>query len=457
MKKVLSILLAAVFLLAFAGLGSAQRKSVQGTKREAKAMVEKATEWFQKYGRAKTLAEISRAGTEKRGAFIDRDLYIFAYDFRGVCVAHGANPKLVGKHLIDLQDADGRYLIRGLINTARKGQGWYYYKWSNPITKKIDDKMAYVRKLDDSLWIGCGVYGREAQVKQIGVLTLVEQTRYDEALQGIRDRLAEEGYEEPAVSFRIGNAHGSNVRAEELIHGFLADKMDLVIAFGTNAAVAVAKDIKNIPVLFSKVYDPVAAGIAGSLKSSGNNTTGTSTRIPMSVLVGRLKGFAPVRKLAVLYSPGEKDSVQQFKELRDLQTAYHIRVVPVPVAKRDEVTAILPEIVHTSDAIYLTGSSVVGATAATIAEESNKAKVVTITHLDDLVGKGVLLGVTGDSYNEGLLAGRMAVAILRGAKPSSIPIEPPKTLHVFLNMKSAKAGGFRIPTAFIESVTNTVD
>ncbi len=124
-------------------------------------MIEKAAGWFKKYGREKTLTEIVRAGTEKKGAFIDRDLYIFAYDFNGVSVAHGANPKLMGKNLIDMQDADGRYLIRGLMDTARKGSGWYYYKWSNPITKKIEDKMAYVLKIDNSLWIGCGVYGKE--------------------------------------------------------------------------------------------------------------------------------------------------------------------------------------------------------------------------------------------------------------------------------------------------------
>jgi signal transduction histidine kinase len=49
-----------------------------------------------------------------------------------------------------------------LIGTAKKGSGWYYYKWSNPITKQIEDKMAYVMKLDTALWIGCGVYGKEA-------------------------------------------------------------------------------------------------------------------------------------------------------------------------------------------------------------------------------------------------------------------------------------------------------
>jgi methyl-accepting chemotaxis protein len=151
-------------LLMAPGTGSAGPKArpPQGSRKEAQAMVEKGVRWVKEHGRERTLAEITRAGTEKKGAFIDRDLYLFAYDFQGLNVAHGANPKLVGKNLYDLADADGKFLIQGLIETARKGSGWYRYKWSNPLTKKIEDKLAFVMKVDDTLWLGCGVYGSQA-------------------------------------------------------------------------------------------------------------------------------------------------------------------------------------------------------------------------------------------------------------------------------------------------------
>jgi len=162
MKKVFAVMIVGLFLLGIAGFAIAEQKASQGTKAEAKAMVEKAAAWVKKYGKEKTLAEITLAGTDKKGEFLDRDLYIFAYDFNGVVLAHGANPKLIGKNLMEMQDADGKYLIKGLVETAKKGSGWYPYKWSNPITKKIDDKVAYVLKIDDTLWLGCGVYGKEA-------------------------------------------------------------------------------------------------------------------------------------------------------------------------------------------------------------------------------------------------------------------------------------------------------
>ncbi len=160
-----TIALASLLLLSTtAGAASpAKPKAEQGSREEAKAMTEKVAVWMKKHGKEKTFAEINRAATEKAGEFVDRDLYIFAYDFNGLVLAHGQNQKMIGKNLFDLQDADGRYLIQGLITTARKGSGWYYYKWANPITKMVDAKEAYVLKIDDGLWVGCGVYGKMAK------------------------------------------------------------------------------------------------------------------------------------------------------------------------------------------------------------------------------------------------------------------------------------------------------
>jgi ABC-type uncharacterized transport system substrate-binding protein len=463
MKRILAaLLLTGLFLFGSMNDGIAGQKSGQGTKEEARAMVEKAAEWFKKYGREKTLAEIQRGGTEKKGAFKDRDLYIFAYDFNGVCIAQGDNPKLVGKNLYNWQDADGRYNIRGHIDIAsKKGSGWSpVYKWTNPETKKIEAKMTYVKKIDDTLWIGSGVYGKEAQPwpeKKIGVLILFEQTRYNDALKGIREQLDREGFKEPTTTFTIENAMGSQVKAPDLVRKFQEAKMDLILTFGTAGTLAVIKEIKDIPVVFSVVYDPVDAGIARKITNSGNNTTGTTSHIPMSLLVQRLKEFASVKKLAVLYTPGEKNTEAQLKELQELQDSTQIKIVAVPLAHREEVDKILMEVVHTSDAICLTGSSIVGSMTPLIVDMANKEKVITITHLEDLVDKGALLGVCVNPYREGLLAGEKAAKILKGAPPSSIPIEFPKKIDVIFNMKSAKAGQFQVSPDFMKKVTRTIE
>lgn len=293
--------------------------------------------------------------------------------------------------------------------------------------------------------------------KRIGVLMFSEESRYNECKKGILDQMKEDGFGEPTVKYTIKNAGGSKAKAVEVAQKFAEAKMDLIFTIGTSATIPVAKAIKNVPVVFSMVYDPVETGIAEDWKSSGNNTTGASSRIPMSKIVKSLKEFAPVKRLAVLYTPGEKNSEIQLKELQGIQTDARIKVVPIILTKKEEVAQSLSKVVHTADVFYLTGSSVVGETVPIIGDTANKAKVITITHLDDLVEKGVLLGVCANSYLLGRLAAKKAVRILKGAKPSSIPIETGKKLDLILNMKTAKAGQFQIPPDFMKKVTKTIE
>ncbi|MCX7856496.1 MAG: cache domain-containing protein [Deltaproteobacteria bacterium] len=128
-----------------------------GTEEEAKAMVKKAIAYVKEVGKEKALAEFSNT----KGKFIDRDLYIFVYDMNGVVLAHGQNPKLVGKNLYNVKDADGKEYVKERIELIKaKGSGWQEYKFMNPVTKKIEQKKAYVERYEDMI-IGCGAYPKK--------------------------------------------------------------------------------------------------------------------------------------------------------------------------------------------------------------------------------------------------------------------------------------------------------
>ncbi len=143
---------ATVTLLMFTGAASA---SNNGTKPEAVAMVKRVEAMFAKDGADATFKAVS---DKSNAAFHDRDLYPFIYDMKGVCVAHGARPALIGKNLIDLKDQDGKYLIKEMVAIANgPGSGWVDYKWPNPLTNKIEDKTSYVEKMGD-YFVGVGVY-----------------------------------------------------------------------------------------------------------------------------------------------------------------------------------------------------------------------------------------------------------------------------------------------------------
>ena len=140
MKRLITILCAALFVLA---VGHVAVAAEFGTPAQAEAMVKKAVAYIKANGKDKAFSEISNP----KGQFIDRDLYVFVYDMNGKCVAHGFNQKMIGKDLVDMKDPDGKFYVKERIEIAKtKGKGWQDYKFTNPLTKKIENKTAYVEK-----------------------------------------------------------------------------------------------------------------------------------------------------------------------------------------------------------------------------------------------------------------------------------------------------------------------
>ena len=93
-----------------------------GTRDEAVAMVKRVQAKFKADGPAATFNALSDQSAKD---FHDRDLYAFVYDMKGLNLAHGSRPALIGKTLIDLKDQDGKYLIRSMIEVVKaKGSGW---------------------------------------------------------------------------------------------------------------------------------------------------------------------------------------------------------------------------------------------------------------------------------------------------------------------------------------------
>jgi cytochrome c len=154
-KKTMKKFLAAICIGALlVGTGGLAFGAESGTAAEAEAMVKKAVSMIKADGKDKTFAEISNP----KGKLIDRDLYITVYSLDGKCLAHGANPKMVGKDLIELKDSDGKAFVKERMEIAKtKGKGWQDYKFTNPVSKKIEPKAMYFEKVGD-LVVACGIY-----------------------------------------------------------------------------------------------------------------------------------------------------------------------------------------------------------------------------------------------------------------------------------------------------------
>lgn len=317
----------------------------------------------------------------------------------------------------------------------------------------MEKREAMLRKIIISLLLlaalDASVPGEIMAGYRIGVLFYSEEPRYASAFAGIKKELAKSGFREPKTTFILGNAAGSKAKAAEIVRSFSERQLSLIITLGTNATIMAAHEIYDVPIVFCMVYDPVKVRVARDWRSSARNTTGVSPRIEMSELIKRLSEIRPPRRIAVLYTPGEKNTEVQMKELQALQEKMAFKVVPVIIASQKEIQQVLADVLPTVDTLYFTGSSIAGTNIPAITALAAKARVISVTHLEDLVEGGVMLAVAADPYKLGVMAGKKAVAVLRGAPPESIPLEYMKAPQLYLNRKTAAATGIKLPELLV--------
>lgn len=163
MSKYLKTALAAGLFAAVQVLAATAAPALaeHGSEAEAQEMVNKAVALIKSEGPQSAYKTFTE---HPGGAFKDRDLYVFVYDFDGNCLAQGANPKMVGKNLIELKDIDSKPLIKEQIAMVKaKGGGWYGpYRFNNPVTNRIEVKKSFCSRGAGDTYLCVGVYsGRQ--------------------------------------------------------------------------------------------------------------------------------------------------------------------------------------------------------------------------------------------------------------------------------------------------------
>jgi cytochrome c len=151
MRKVFAGLVMAVFFVMCATF-MAQASTLD----DAKAMVDKAEAYMKANGKDKAIAEFNNP----KGQFVKGDLYIIVQDYDGVMLANGGNPKLVGQNHLGLKDSSGKAFVKEMIEVSKtKGSGTVEYNWTNPVTKKIQPKITYLKKMEaGNFYVGCGFF-----------------------------------------------------------------------------------------------------------------------------------------------------------------------------------------------------------------------------------------------------------------------------------------------------------
>ena len=219
-----------------------------------------------------------------------------------------------------------------------------------------------------------------AQPLVIGITQIVEHPALDAARDGFIAALEEAGFKEGEdVVYDLQNAQGDFTNAISIAQKFKDDKVDLIVAIATPTAQAALQVNQEIPIVINAVTDPVAASLAKSWESSGNNLTGMSDAAPNKQQVELIPLFLPEAKnVGTIYNAGEANSVVQIEVARETCKELGLNLIEVTVSNSSEVLMAAQSLAGRVEAIYIVTDNTVVSALESVINVCNRQKIALI-------------------------------------------------------------------------------
>jgi putative ABC transport system substrate-binding protein len=266
-------------------------------------------------------------------------------------------------------------------------------------------------------------------------------------VEGLKAGLKELGLEEGRdVTFDIHFTKGDPSATTAAAAGLAKAQIDLLFT-SNEAATQAAKDAtQKLPIIFTLVGDPVAAGIVRQLAHPGANVTGVSSLTTELVpkRLEALKRLVPtVQRVWTIYYAADPSSVAAARKAQAAGPQLKLQVVERPVRTAEELDRALREL-RPGDALLPPDIATMDIPAV-ILEASLAARIPAVFPAALWVGHGGLVSYGPDYYAQGIQAARLVAKILRGARAQDLPVEGADKIDLAVNLRTANLLGLTVP------------
>ena len=277
---------------------------------------------------------------------------------------------------------------------------------------------------------------------KIGIAKIVQHVALDDVERGIMDVINESGIK---AEYDLQNANGDVNTAAQIANKYKDEQVDLAVGIATPVALALATAIKDIPVVFGTVTDPLGAGLVGTLEHGERNVTGMSDAVPTVQHIAFFKEVTGIKTLGYIYTSNEANSISSLNLVKEGAEKAGLQLVTQAITNSSEVKAAADAIVDRVDGIYLTTDNTVFSALSSLVQVFGDAKKPIFSA--DVTGAqagGILMASGFNYYKAGRATGEMCVQILNGADPATIPVRfmtDPSDSDLLLDLDAAKNCG----------------
>ena len=278
-------------------------------------------------------------------------------------------------------------------------------------------------------------------------------TAPDPAAEGFRQGLRDLGYVDGQnIHLEFRWAEGRPERIPALAAALVQTNPDVLVTGGEQAILALKRATSTIPIVMGASNDPVGARLIESLARPGTNVTGMTVVAPevSRKRLQLLKEVVPrAIRIAVLADPSYPATALDLAEMRHAAQALGLRLDIVDVRTPAEIEPAIIAARDRADALLQVGDPFLTAHRARIAELAGKYRIPAIYYWKEFVEAGGLMAYGPNLRESYRRAATFVDKILKGARPSDLPVERPTTFELTINLKTAKAQGIAIPQAVL--------
>ena len=287
---------------------------------------------------------------------------------------------------------------------------------------------------------------------KIGIAKIVQHQALDDIERGIMDVINESGIK---ANYDLQNANGDVNTAAQIASRYRDERVDVAVGIATPVAVALANTIKDVPVVFGTITDPVGAGLVSTTAHGERNVTGMSDAIPTDQHIKLFKEVAGIKTLGYIYTSNEANSASALNLVKKGCAEQGLTLVTQAITNSSEVKQAAETLVKRVDGLYLSTDNTVFSALPAVVNVFAKAKKPIFS--GDVTGAkngGIFMASGFNYYKAGRATGEMVVEILRGAKPADMPIRfmtEPSDSDLLIDVDAAAACGIAIPKKYSES------
>jgi putative ABC transport system substrate-binding protein len=291
--------------------------------------------------------------------------------------------------------------------------------------------------------------GKLPTIGFLGATPSFESQRVAAFVQRLRELAWVDG-RNVAIEYRW--AEGRPERVSEIAAEFVRIRVDVIVTVGTPPTLAAKQATAIIPIVFASASDPVGTGLVESLARPGGNVTGLSSQ-QVDIAGKRLELLREVvpnlRRLAILANVGNPSVVLDMGEAQAAARKFGLEVTTSEIRRAEDIAPAFDALKARADALYVCTDPLVNTHRIRVNTLALAALLPTIHGLREYVEAGGLMSYGPNVPDLLRRAANYVDKILRGAKPSDIPVEQPTKFDLVINLTTAKALGFTIPESFL--------